>query len=93
MGKTVNLSSQLKVHTPNLLKEIGNNQGAGALRIPLNVFGRLLFAVGERAAQLNDPELNALMCRLTIYDIADPHSPDFDLKRVKQILSKASIGL
>lgn len=82
-------SAQWKVHTANLLSEIANHSGQGILSIPLNVFGRLLFEVGERAAELNDPKLNALMCRLTIYEIADPLNPAYDPERVKQIMEFA----
>jgi len=78
-----------KVHTPCLLKEIGSMTGTGfgILKIPLSEFGKLLFAVGERAAELNDPKLNALMMRLTIYAVADPESPDYDRKTVSDTLA------
>ena len=67
------INLQWKVHTPTLLKEmLNNNPGMECFRIPLSVFGLLLYQVGERAAQLNDPELNDLMMRLTIYEEADP---------------------
>lgn len=74
-----------KVHLPNLLKEIMINPGMWIFNIPINITGKLLAQVGERAAELNDPELNRLMCLLTIYTIADPHSPDYDPDRVREI--------
>lgn len=61
-----------KVHTPNLLQEILTNEGMGIMHKPLSIFGRLLAEVAERAAELNDPALNVLMLRLTLYDAADP---------------------
>ena len=76
-----------KVHTPNLLKEIAECSGVGIYKIPLAVFGKLIFEVGERAAELNDSKLNALMCRLTIYSMADPESKDYDQKAVDNILT------
>lgn len=78
-----------RIHTPNLLAEILNNPGTAILRSPLAILGNLLAAVGERAAQINDPELNALMIRLTIYSIADPNSPDYDLETVHSVLNNA----
>ena len=75
-----------KVHTPNLLKEILSNSQTAILRIPINVFGRLLYQVGERARVLNDLELNRLMLRLTIYSQADPESEDYDPELCKKIL-------
>ena len=49
----------------------------------------LLAEVGEEASRINDPRLNALMCRLTIYAIADPSSPEYDGERVRAILAEA----
>lgn len=79
-----------KCHTPNLLKEILNCTGAAghALKIPLQILGLLLAQVGERAAQINDPELNALMLRLAIYSAGDPESPDYDKNALKNELLK-----
>lgn len=78
-----------KVHTPNLLQEILENPQTSILKVPLNIFGKLLYAVGRRASQLNDDELNALMVRLTIYEISDPSSAEYDLKTVNEILHKS----
>jgi hypothetical protein len=44
--------------------------------------------VGERASELNDPQLNALMCRLTIYEIADPESKNYKPRVVKKIMKE-----
>jgi hypothetical protein len=74
-----------KVHAKNLLTEISQCSGNQILSVPINIFGKLLAAVGERAAELNDPKLNMLMCRLAIYTVADPCSPDYDAKAVKRI--------
>lgn len=79
-----------KVNTPGLLQEIIDcNPSAGILRVPLGIFGQLLAEVGKRAAQINDPQLNALMCRLAIYEIADPYSPHYDEARVRGIMELA----
>lgn len=61
-----------KVHTPQLLEEILTNKGTEILRTPLGIFGSLLHEVATRASELNDPTLNLLMLRLTLYDAADP---------------------
>jgi hypothetical protein len=78
-----------KVHTPNLLKEILNNPGTGILTQPISIFGKLLAEVGERAAEINDPRLNALMIRLTIYSASDPNSPDYDAALCKKAIEAA----
>ena len=78
-----------RVHTPNLLSEIQNASGVAIYDKPINIFGKLLALVGERAAELNDPQLNALMCRMTIYSIADPESVDYEPETVRRILKEA----
>ena len=75
-----------RCHTPNLLKEVIGNSGTAILSIPLNIMGKLLAQVGERAAELNDPKLNRLMMQLTIYAAADPESPDYNQALVDEYL-------
>jgi hypothetical protein len=91
--KTTVLSEQTRlgwrIHTGRLLQEILTNPGTAILYRPLQILGALLAEVGERAAELNDPKLNALMTRLTIYSVADPDSPDYDPKVVEEILKTA----
>ena len=77
-----------KVHTPNLLREVLNCHGSSTLRIPLTIFSNLLAEVGTRASQLNDPKLNELMMRLTIYAAADPELPEYDQRLVEQTIAK-----
>jgi len=86
----VNVDSELiwRVHTPNLLKEVAQNPNVAPIAMALQILGLVLYEVGECASRLNDPEMNALMCRLTIYDIADPHSESYDLEELKKILIK-----
>jgi hypothetical protein len=79
-----------KVHTPNLLGEMLNNEGASVLRIPLTIFGKLLEAVALRASELHDTELDKLMLRLALYEIADPLSPAYDQEKVSELLGEAN---
>jgi len=78
-----------KVHTSNLLEEILTNKSATILHKPLAIFGRVLAEVGERAAELNDPILNELMCRLTIYEIADQTKSTYDKAAVAEVAKRA----
>lgn len=80
-------SLRFNVHTPNLLNEISQHSKQPILMTPLRIFGKLLFEVGERAAQLNDPRLNELMARLTIYACADPESKHYDQKLTDTLLN------
>ena len=78
-----------KVHLPNLMQELINNTRIGVLSKPMVITCRILDKVATRAAELNDPELNALMCRLTLYEIADPASKDYDPEAVEAIKAAA----
>ena len=78
-----------RVHTANLLGEILKNQSCAILHTPLDIFRRTLVCVGERASELNDPVMNALMCLLTIYEIDDPLVEGYDPKRVREVLKCA----
>ncbi len=48
----------------------------------------LLCQVATRASQLNDRELNKLMMRLTLYEIADPESREYDKDFVAKYLEE-----
>lgn len=79
---------QWRVNTPQLLREVLSNPSASILSKPLNIFGKILAQVGERASELNDPKLNALMCRLSIYEISDPYSENYDAELTNKIINE-----
>jgi hypothetical protein len=80
-----------KIHTPNFLKEVTDNAlGAtnmGVLKVPMNVFRKYLVKVAERAVELNDPVMNKLMVDMTLYEVADPESKDFDRSVIEKVYS------
>lgn len=81
-----------KVHLPNLLHEVVNcamPKSMGILKIPLNVTRLLLIELTQRASELNDPELNAIMCNLTLYEEANPESQDYNPKMVETVMKQA----
>ena len=81
-----------KVCTSGLMKEILTNvdkKGQSALRDPIIIFANLLIQVGQRATELNDPELNKLMIRLCIYSISDPNDPEYNPELVSKILDES----
>ena len=82
-------SMRWKIHLPNLLKEIMQGSRQGIYGIPILLLRRILAEMAERAIVLNDPQLNDFMCRLALYSVADPESPDYDLKKVHSIQRKA----
>lgn len=77
INHTKGRSGAWKVHTVGLLKEIQNNPGTGAMRIPLQIFADILEEVAARAIVLDDKEMNKLMIRLTLYEEADPNSKEY----------------
>jgi hypothetical protein len=79
---TGSITLQWRVNTPQLLKEIIGNNETAVLSKPLAIFGRILAEVGERAAEINDPKLNALMCRLAIYEVSDPYNANYDAELI-----------
>jgi hypothetical protein len=81
---TTEIKVSWKVHTPNLLQEVLNNNSTGILLRPLQLMGHLLAAVATRAAELNDRELNRLMLQLTLYEKADPSSKEYDPAVMKE---------
>lgn len=88
-NQAISLKHHWKIHTPNLLKEVMCNPGTGMLGKPLTIFGQVLFDMAECAARINDPELNEFMCRLTLYEIADPESPAYDKKLLAAVHAKS----
>lgn len=77
-----------KVHTTELFKEIlSNHPSCSQLIIPFKILSNLLAQVAQRATELNDPQLNKLMLRLTLYSIADPNDPDYNSEAVTKILN------
>ncbi len=79
-----------KIHLPNLLKEILNNPGTGILQQPLRILQSILVQIATRASELNDLELNALMCRLALYEIADPTSKEYNPVLIDKIIKQAN---
>jgi hypothetical protein len=80
-SKSINkIEAEWRVNTAQMLQETLENGGSAVtiMKIPFNIFKQILVMVGIRASQLNDPALNALMCRLAIYGESDPFSPDFN---------------
>lgn len=87
--ETINQNKLIwRVNTPQLLKEIMHNPGTSILNQPLQIFARILAEVGDRASELNDPKLNALMCRLAIYEVADPYNKNFDKNLTNDTINK-----
>lgn len=63
-------SMKWRSHLPNLLIEIvDSNPTAWALRMPIILTRSILTEVAERAIELDDPALNILMLRLSMYAV------------------------
>ena len=86
MGKEID--AQWRVNTPNFLKEIMSNPHLSVMQTPMQIFAGLLGEVATRASELGDPQMNALMCRLALYEISDPYSKEYDAELTKSIIKK-----
>ena len=89
---TGNRQEKWIIHTPRLFREIVRGSGMDIYRIPLQILA-VIWPALESASELNDPQLNALMCRLTVYEIADPECSGYDQKRCDEVYSKAENAL
>jgi hypothetical protein len=79
-----------KVHVRSLFEEIIKGSGQSIYKLPLHMTHGLLLEVAEAASRINDPELNALMCKLALYAISDPYDKEhYDSKQMGRILIKA----
>lgn len=58
------------VNTPQFLKEACEGANGGMYAVCYNIFKGLLAQVAERATELHDPVLDALMIRLNLYEVA-----------------------
>lgn len=82
---------QWKVHIHDLFTEIINgNKGNTIFKHPLNITQNILKEVAIRATELNDPKMNALMCRLSLYALSDPHDPAYDPALVERVIKGAT---
>jgi len=87
-SETNPLSKQLvfTLHTSDILNEVLENTTTAPLTRPLQLLGKLLAEVAQRASELHDEKLDRLMIQLTLYSVADPKSKDYDPKIVHKYL-------
>lgn len=82
--------TQWRVNTPSLLKEaLECNPGMATLKVPFNILKQVLQELAETAIRIDDPELNAIMCRLALYSVSDPYDPDYDERIYNQVIKEA----
>lgn len=85
---------QWQSHVRGLFDEIIENAGpgtAGPVTVGLKLTYGILQEVAQRALELDDPQLNALMCRLAMFSFADPYSKDYNHDVVAKV--KAGVTL
>ena len=78
-----------RVNTGSLFEQITQNPQTEIMTRPLQIMGRILAAVAERASELNDPELHGLMCQLALYAVSDPYDKKAFRPRIADRLIKA----
>lgn len=76
-----------KVVTSEILRMAVEETGEGwGLTTPIQIMMNLLAQVAQRAIELDDEELNKLMLRLSLYEVANPKSHKFDADLVEKYL-------
>lgn len=78
------INLEWKCNTPGLIEEIGNCcTEAPALITPLRILQGMLQELAAVAIRIDDPELNVMMLRLSLYDV--PHMKiDAAIKRQRK---------
>lgn len=81
---------EFKINTPQFLKEVFDNNPTlgGVLFVPANTLQSYLYQIAQRASELNDPKLNAIMCQMALYEIADPYQKGYNGELTKSIIAK-----
>ena len=80
-------SLKWRVNTVGLLTEIiEHNPSLNVLHKPINIFKDILGEVAQRATEINDPKLNCLMIRLSLYDVSDPNNPEYNYEFIDSYL-------
>jgi len=79
-------SARWKSNIKQLITEeiMCNSNGAG-LVMPWRITFLILLQVAKTAIRIDDPELNRLMCDLSLYTVADGYHKDFDQKIVTEV--------
>jgi len=75
-----------RCHTPNLIHEIGDCNELGPVVPALRIFQTLLVQLSEVAIEIDNPKLNSMMVRLTLYSAGEPSNPDYNAKQIYEIL-------
>lgn len=80
---------QWRINLPSLLQEIIECwwPWTSIMRVPFNILRSILNDIALRASELNDKELNKLMMRLALYEVADPYSDKYDADFVQEYLN------
>ena len=87
-----------KCDTPALLQEImtgvvdNPKSGAHILKIPLLILNNYLGQVAQRAAELDDPQLNILMLEMKLYEV-EHNQIGVEIAKQKERLVKSPIKL
>lgn len=77
-----------RVNTPALFQEVVGNPNTAILLRPFQLMGNLLALTARRAAELNDAELNGLMCQLALYEASDPYGKAYNEKLTDRTIAK-----
>ena len=88
MSETIETKTlEWKVCTARICRQAVEETGNGwILKIPFEIMLNLLAQVAKRAIELDDEELNKLMLRLSLYEISNPESPEYNPEFINSYL-------
>jgi len=75
-----------RIHLSRMLDQLFDTNKMGVWVRPIQQLAKIMDEVATRASELNDPKMNALMCRLGLYAISNPDDPEYDPEATRKII-------
>jgi len=75
-----------RIHLSRMLDQLFDTNEMGVWVRPIQQLAKIMDEIATRASELNDPKMNALMCRLGLYAISNPDDPEYDPEATRTII-------
>ena len=77
-----------KIDLPSFLQECQLCTNGGAYDVCWNLLRRILVILVERAIELNDPALNIIMYRLSLYDESHTQTATENIRKMREFIMR-----
>ena len=91
LKKVFDTETKFHIDTPRFLKEVIECSGQRVFAPAWNIFKELLCCVAQRATELHDPVLDALMVKMSMYEL-DYKQYDEIIKKLHEIYNEGLKG-